>query len=296
MDLHSPLQNDAYTVAHSPDADDIFMYYAIKFGWLSTPYKLVSLSLDIESLNLACLEGRYDISAISFGLYPLICKNYALLRTGLSFGEGYGPLLIKRRGTRLKKNFKAALSGAHTTNALLFRLKYPKARILYKNFLEIESAVLDGIVDAGVLIHEKILNFSSDLEVEASLWDVWLDYAKDCLPLPLGGMAIRRSIPLNRALYLEGLLARAVRIALRFRPLLSSMLLKQNLVRINEEELKTYLSLYANDHSCSLSDIQIKALDRLYELGFENGFYDFKLEASKYMLPKEYEGLRLEGL
>ena len=197
------LQNNAYSVAHSPDADDIFMYYAIKFGWVTPPYPLQNIALDIESLNVACLESKYDISAISFSLYPFICDDYTLLRTGMSFGDGYGPKVIKKKGARLKRNFKVALSGKYTTNAMLFRLKYPESRAVYMNFMDIQGAVLSGACDAGVLIHEEILNFSQELEVEAYIWDIWRDLAGDSLPLPLGGMALRRSIPLNRAIALD---------------------------------------------------------------------------------------------
>jgi 1,4-dihydroxy-6-naphthoate synthase len=88
-------------VAHSPDADDIFMYFAIKFGWVSTRDMLFSnIALDIETLNQEAIKGTYDISAISFALYPYIKDDYALLKSAISFGEGYGPKLIKQK----KKN------------------------------------------------------------------------------------------------------------------------------------------------------------------------------------------------
>ncbi|MDE7255828.1 MAG: succinate--CoA ligase, partial [Helicobacter sp.] len=78
-------------VAHSPDADDIFMYYALAFGWVDCPdVCFENLALDIETLNANALRSSYEISAISFALYPLIAQNYALLRTGVSFGQGYG--------------------------------------------------------------------------------------------------------------------------------------------------------------------------------------------------------------
>ena len=129
-------------VAHSPDADDLFMYYAIVFGWVdSTNLRFSNTAKDIQTLNLDTLQGKYDISAISFALYPLIAQNYALLRTGVSFGNGYGPKLIKKKGKICKKHFKVALSGEHTTNAMIFRIAYPHARIIYKNFLDIEQSV-----------------------------------------------------------------------------------------------------------------------------------------------------------
>ncbi len=151
-------------LAHSPDADDIFMYFAIKFGWVDTKgYTFENIGLDIETLNVEALKGTYDVSAISFGMYPLIKNEYALLRTAVSFGEGYGPKLIRRKDKKLKRNFKVALSGKYTTNAMLFRIYYPEARPVYMDFLEIEDAVVSGKVDAGVLIHESILDFDESL-------------------------------------------------------------------------------------------------------------------------------------
>lgn len=284
--------NNAYTIAHSPDADDIFMYYAIAFGWITSPYKLVNTALDIETLNTSCLKGEYDISAISFALYPHICDEYTLLKTGMSFGEGYGPKMVKRKNSVLKKNFKVALSGANTTNAMLFRLRYPHAKVVYKNFLDIESSVLSGEVDAGVLIHESILNFSNELEVETFIWDIWKELTKQDLPLPLGGMALRRSIPLNRAIILENILTNAIQIGLRYKPILCNMLLQNNLVRINAQELDKYLNLYANEHSHTLSDIQMQALDKLYEIGYNAGIYKELISIDKYLIPTEYMQVR----
>lgn len=280
-------------VAHSPDADDIFMYYALAFGWVgSADFRFRNEALDIETLNQKALEGFYDVSAISFALYPHIRDSYALLRTGVSFGEGYGPKLIKKRETRLKRNFKVALSGQYTTNAMLFRIAYPEARIVYKNFLEIEESVLSGEVDAGVLIHESILNFHDSLVVEREIWDIWLELAKESLPLPLGGMGIRRSIPLHAALQIEELLTKAVAVARKNPALLSRMLHERSLLRIRDEELEKYLTLYANDRSISMDSEQLRALDRLFAIGYERGIYEERIETEVFLLPKEYKELR----
>ncbi|BBG64821.1 menaquinone via futalosine step 4 [Hydrogenimonas sp.] len=279
-------------IAHSPDADDIFMYYAVKFGWISTPAPFENKALDIETLNEAALEGSYEVSAVSFAIYPRIRDDYALLRTAVSFGEGYGPKLIKPKGKRLRRNFRVALSGRHTTNAMLFKIAYPEARIVYKNFLEIEDAVLSGEVDAGVLIHESILDFDDSLEVERELWDIWLDLAKEELPLPLGGMALRRSIPLTRAIEIEDALIKAVDVANRHRAILAKMLLERNLVRIDAETLDNYLDLYANDRSVTMDERQIEALDRLFKIGYEHGFYECPIEAADFMIPHEYREAR----
>jgi 1,4-dihydroxy-6-naphthoate synthase len=269
------------------------MYYAIKFGWVGMKNThFDNIAKDIQTLNVDALNGVYDIVAISFALYPHIRSEYALLRTAVSFGEGYGPKIIKKKGQKLKRNFKVALSGEHTTNAMLFRIAYPEARISYMNFLEIEQAVLDGTVDAGVLIHESILTYAKELEVEREMWDIWQELAGKDLPLPLGGMAIRRSLPLNRAIAYEKTLTKAVKVAREHKERLSKMLLERNLVRIDAATLDTYLELYANDDSIELSDIQYRAIDKLFEIGHTHGFYDTSVKVQDYLIPREYEALR----
>ncbi len=281
------------TVAHSPDADDIFMFYAIKFGWVGMDdVRFDNLALDIETLNVKALENVYDISAISFGLYPLIKDEYALLKTAVSFGEGYGPKLIKKKGAKLKRNFKVALSGKYTTNALLFKIAYPDAKIIYKNFLEIEQAVLDGEVDAGVLIHESILTYHDSLEVEKEVWDIWQELSGGGLPLPLGGMGIRRSLPITRAIAYEEVLTKAVEVAEKNKKMLSKMLIQRDLIRVDAEKLDKYLDMYANEDSVSMSQIQLKAIDKLFEIGYEHGYYDEKLSVEDFLVPQEYNDYR----
>lgn len=282
------------SVGHSPDADDIFMYYAIKFGWVSLPkVKFENIALDIETLNQATLKGIYDICAISFALYPFVKDDFALLKTAVSFGEGYGPKLIKKKGTKLKKIFKVALSGEFTTNALLFKIAYPDARVTYMNFLDIENAVINGDVDAGVLIHESILTYSSVLEVEREIWDIWVELCNgEELPLPLGGMCLRRSIPLSEAIKYENALIKAVDVANKNRKTLAPMLLEKGLIRVDATTLDKYLDLYANDNSVKMSQIQYKALNKLFELGYKSGHYQNLIKAEDFLIPSEYEELR----
>ncbi|WP_200762823.1 menaquinone biosynthesis family protein [Nitrosophilus alvini] len=282
-----------YSVAHSPDADDIFMFYAIKFGWVSSKnIRFENIALDIETLNREALNSFYDITAISFALYPFIKEEYALLRTAVSFGNGYGPKLIKKKGKKLKKNFRVALSGKYTTNAMLFRIAYPEARITYMNFLDIEKAVLEEKVDAGVLIHESILDFDENLEVECELWDIWEELSGGSLPLPLGGMALRRSIPILKAIEAEEMLIKAVEVATKNKEMLSKMLIERDLVRIDDKKLDIYLGMYANEESAVMNEKQYMALNRLFQIGFEHGFYKCPIDAKEYLIPKEYKEFR----
>ena len=175
---------------------------------------------------------------------------------------------------------------------MLFRIAYPDARVTYMNFLEIEQAVIDGVVDAGVLIHESILTYADSLEVEREMWDIWQELAGDDLPLPLGGMAIRRSLPLNKAIDYEATLTKAVKVARDHKDRLSKMLIERDLVRIDAPTLDKYLELYANDESITLSDIQYKAIDKLFELGYKHGFYDTPTKIEDYLIPTEYTEIR----
>ena len=280
------------TVAHSPDADDIFMLAPIKFGWCKYSNLFTLVSSDIESLNKQSLIGKYDITAISFGVYPLIKDDYALLRGGVSFGYGYGPKLIKKENTTLKRDFTVAISGSLTTNALIFKMAYPRAKIVYKNFLEIEDAVLKGEVDSGILIHESILTYNNSLTVEAKLWDIWLDICNADLPLPLGGLALRRSIPINKAILYENIMMKSIKIANMYKRIISNMLIERKYVRVDGINLDTYVDMYANTKSIEMDEKQIKALEKLYIVAYEKGFYNQTLDIKNYLIPKEYANKR----
>jgi len=153
---------------------------------------------------------------------------------------------------------------------------------------------LCGEVDAGVLIHESILTFDEKLEVEKELWDIWIDLAGN-RPLPLGGMAIRRSIPLLDAIKIENILTKAVEVANNHKNLLANMLLERNLVRVDDKTLDKYLSLYANDKSITLDEEQIEAINKLFSIGHKYGLLPFIKDVREYMVPKEYIKLRMEN-
>lgn len=131
------------------------------------------------------------MSVISFGLYFKIVNDYVLFFMVMSFGNGYGFKLVKKKGVKLKKDFRVVLSGEYIINVFLFKIYYKYARIIYMNFLDIEKVVLEEKVYVGVLIYESILDFYNELEVEKELWDVWKEFIEVDLFLFLGGMVIR---------------------------------------------------------------------------------------------------------
>ncbi|MDO9056766.1 MAG: MqnA/MqnD/SBP family protein, partial [Sulfuricurvum sp.] len=142
------------------------------------------------------------------------------------------------------------------------------------------------------LIHESILGYNDSLEVEREMWDIWCELSGGNLPLPLGGMAIRRSLPLTSAIEYENLLTKAVQIARDHKENLSKMLMERNLVRIDGETLEKYLELYANDESITLNETQYKAIELLFDLGYKHGFFDAAIDPREFMIPLEYTELR----
>jgi 1,4-dihydroxy-6-naphthoate synthase len=185
------------TVAHSPDADDAFMFHAlanekIDTGDLRFTHELV----DIETLNQRAFHGQYDVTALSFHAYAHLADRYALLPCGASFGEDYGPKIIAR--APLSREALAAVTvaipGPLTTAALALQLYLPGVAVTPYPFDRILPAVAAGEVAAGVIIHEGQLTYGDSGLVELVDLGVWWK-AETGLPLPLGGNGIRRDLP-----------------------------------------------------------------------------------------------------
>lgn len=183
-------------LAHSPDSDDAFMFYALATGKVRLPgVKFTHVLSDIETLNKAAREETYDITAISFYGYAFVADKYVLLDCGASFGEGYGPIVVSARP--IKKNDlagrKIAIPGTLTTSYLALKLFEPNVDIVTMPFDKVLDAVQAREVEAGLLIHEGQLLFSQiGLHRVVDLGQWWQETTK--LPLPLGANAIRRSL------------------------------------------------------------------------------------------------------
>lgn len=183
-------------LAHSPDSDDAFMFYALATGKVRLPgVKFTHVLSDIESLNQAARTEKYDITAISFYGYAFVADKYVLLDCGASFGEGYGPIVVSAHP--IKKNDlagrKVAIPGTLTTSYLALKLFEPNVETVTMPFDRILDAVQAEEVEAGLLIHEGQLLFSqAGLHRVVDLGQWWQDTTK--LPLPLGANAIRRHL------------------------------------------------------------------------------------------------------
>jgi 1,4-dihydroxy-6-naphthoate synthase len=184
-------------VAHSPDSDDAFMFYGLACGAVQVPGIEVDQVLsDIESLNQAAFEGRYEVTAVSFHAYAHLADRYALLPHGASMGDRYGPILVSREplGGPSLAGVKVGVPGRLTSAFLTLQLYDPSFDYEIIPFDEIQKAVLDGRVDAGLLIHEGQLTYAADgLRKIVDLGEWWFDRTGG-LPLPLGGNIIRRDL------------------------------------------------------------------------------------------------------
>jgi 1,4-dihydroxy-6-naphthoate synthase len=183
-------------LAHSPDSDDAFMFYALATHKLATPgYKYTHVLSDIQTLNDAALTETYDVTAVSFAAYPSLRDKYVLLDCGASFGENYGPLVVASKPMKREDlaGKRIGVPGLKTTAYLTLKLFEPNFEPVVLAFDKILDAVKNEVVEAGLLIHEGQLLFPQlgmHRVIDLGVW--W--HEQTGLPLPLGGNAVRRAL------------------------------------------------------------------------------------------------------
>jgi 1,4-dihydroxy-6-naphthoate synthase len=183
-------------LAHSPDSDDAFMFYALATHKLSTPgYRYTHVLSDIQSLNEAALTETYDVTAISFAAYPSLRQKYVLLDCGASFGEGYGPIVVSLKSLKPQEltGKRIAVPGLKTSAYLALKLYESSFEPVVMPFDKIIDGVQNNLVDAGLIIHEGQLFYPErglHRVIDLGIW--WQEQTG--LPLPLGGNAVRRAL------------------------------------------------------------------------------------------------------
>ena len=260
------------TLAHSPDSDDAFMFYAMATGkidarGLSFTHRLE----DIESLNRKALEGIYDITAISFHAYPYLEDKYVLLPSGASFGDRYGPVVVSREGLGAGglKGRRVAVPGKMTTAYLVLQLYEPDVDAVVTSFDQILDTVAKDEADAGVVIHEGQLTYAdAGLRKVLDLGEWWFQETQ--LPLPLGGNAIRRSLdsPIQRAV--AALLKASIQYALHHRE--EALSYAQQFSRgLDGPTADRFVSMYVNDWTLDYGPRGRLAVQTLLDRGFQRG-------------------------
>jgi 1,4-dihydroxy-6-naphthoate synthase len=238
-------------VAHSPDSDDAFMFYALAEGKLTTGgLQYVHELSDIESLNQRALRGELEVTAVSIHAYAYLWRNYALLSSGSSMGDGYGPRLVSTKPppTDVRsalRGQRVAVPGTLTTAYLALKLYQPDCITEVISFDQIEDAVKRGDVDVGLLIHEGQLTYADiGLHLWADLGAWWL--ADTGLPLPLGGNVVRRDLGAEVIAQIAHDLRASIVYGLEHRaPALEHA--KQFNRGIGDERTDTFVGMYVNE-------------------------------------------------
>ncbi|MGC8542630.1 MAG: menaquinone biosynthesis family protein, partial [Vulcanisaeta sp.] len=186
-------------LGHSPDPDDAFMFYALKRGRVKSPFSFREFLADIETLNKLALHNRLDITAVSTHVMAYVGDKYYILRVGASMGLRYGPIVVSKAG----KPELVAVPGTYTTASLLLRLAMPNVRTVEIPFDKIMDAVIGGVVDAGVLIHEGQITYQRyGLRKLLDLGEWWFEQTR--LPTPLGLDVVKAALGMDVATALKG--------------------------------------------------------------------------------------------
>ena len=265
------------TVAHSPDSDDAFMFYALATNKVRVPGLKFSHTLtDIETLNRKAIEGFYDVSAISFHAYPYVQDKYALMPCGGSVGEQYGPMVISPRMVGLEelKTMKIAVPGTMTTAYLALKLFAPNIETAVVPFDRIIPEVLAGKYEAGLIIHEGQLTYErSGLKRILDLGKWWHEQTR--LPLPLGGNAIRRELGPELIAQVTRALRDSIQFALDHRePALAYAM--QFARDLDSQMADRFVGMYVNDRTLDYGEDGKRAVVKLLDMGYQAGIIPHK--------------------
>jgi 1,4-dihydroxy-6-naphthoate synthase len=261
------------TVAHSPDSDDAFMFYGLASNNVDTGGIVVDQVLsDIETLNRAAFEGKYEVSAVSFHAFAHLSDKYALLPHGASMGDNYGPIVVAKQnaGPAGVKGSRIAIPGELTTAYLALRLYEPDFDFVVVPFDQIQQAVLDGTAEAGLLIHEGQLTYQDEgLRKIVDLGE-WWNQRTGGLPLPLGGNIIRRDLGPDMIRKVSKLLHDSIAFALSHRS--DAVTYAETFGRgLDRAKTDKFVGMYVNDLTLGYGERGRKAVEQLMTEAFEKG-------------------------
>jgi len=261
------------TLGFSPCPNDTFIFDALVNKKIDTEgFEFDAVLADVETLNNWALEGKLDITKLSFPAFFRSLSNYTLLNAGSALGKGVGPLLISDAKHTLSEEeinqASVALPGIHTTANLLFSYAYPDATDKkFMLFSAIENALLNKEVDLGVIIHENRFTYQQKgLYKVTDLGEYWEEKME--LPIPLGGIAINQSIKRSTALKINALIRKSLEFAFANYPLITDYV-KQHSQEMSEDVMRQHIDLYVNNYSLDLGDEGRMAIESLHEVFLE---------------------------
>jgi 1,4-dihydroxy-6-naphthoate synthase len=261
------------TVGHSPDPDDAFMFYALAHDKIDTgPFAFRHELQDIETLNRRALKGELEVTAISIHAYAHLLDKYALLPSGCSMGDKYGPMVVAKRPMTIEelRTARIAVPGTMTTAFLTLRLLLPGGFTFeVMPFDHILKAVEDGKYDAGLIIHEGQLTFQNQglhLVVDLGVW--WQE--KTGLPLPLGGNVVRRDLGPEKIQHISRLLKQSIQYSLDHRQEALDYAL-QYARDMDKKLADQFVGMYVNSWTLDYGTRGREAVRRLLSEGFKAG-------------------------
>lgn len=260
-------------IGHSPDPDDAFMFYGFASKKVTIPgYEIDHVLDDIQSLNRRAMRGELPVTAISAHAYPYVSDRYWIMKTGASMGEGYGPIIVSKRYKTMEelKGKLIAQPGKLTTANLLLQIWYGDIRSVEVDFDKIIQAVLDGEVDAGLLIHEGQITW--DLHGLNKLADFGVRWEKETngLPLPLGLDCVRKDLGKQKARDISNALQQSIHEAYANQD--ESIPYALNWGRgISHEHGSKFVKMYVNEVTMDMGERGKKALAHLFDMGAKAG-------------------------
>ncbi|MBK9282928.1 MAG: 1,4-dihydroxy-6-naphthoate synthase [Sphingobacteriaceae bacterium] len=254
------------TLAYSPCPNDCFIFDAIANKRIDTEGLEFEITLgDVEFLNKQALLNVFDITKLSFFAYGFALKNYVLLRSGSALGFNCGPLFIKTNGKNLNdlENIKIAIPGKYTTAHFLLSLAYPQIKNKKEYlFSDIENAVLNGEVDAGLIIHENRFTYENKGLVKIrDLGEFWQELIE--APIPLGGIVARRNFEKEMLQTINRVIKRSIQYAFKY-PEIAMDYIRLHAQELNDEVIKRHINLYVNEYSVDLGANGMEAIELLF--------------------------------
>lgn len=279
------MAKEKITIAHSPDSDDAFMFYALAKDKIDTgSFEYQHVLKDIESLNQDAEKKTYEVSAVSMHAFPFLSQDYALLSTGASMGDNYGPMVISKEALSEDaiKEKVVAVPGLKTTALLALKIYYPDVKFEVLNFDEILPAVRDGKYELGLIIHEGQLTYKEEgvhLVLDLGVW--W--NKKFNLPLPLGGNVIRKDLGPQKMQEIATKIHECIKYSLDHR----SEALDYALSFARGMDPKTadeFVGMYVNDLTLDYGERGERAVLKLYEEAVKIGVYE-KMPEVQFLRP-----------
>ncbi len=266
------LANQTIRVAHSPDSDDAFMFYALATGRVDTEgLTYVHELQDIETLNQRAMKGELEVTAVSIHAYAYLSDRYALLPHGASIGDRYGPRLVAREPMQRAdvRNKRVAIPGPLTSAYLALKLYEPDFIPVPTPFDLIEDAVIDGDVDLGLLIHEGQLTFAErGLHMVADMGEWW--FSETGLPLPLGGNVVRKDLGHDLILKISRHLRASIAYGLEHRTQALDHAM-QYARGLDRSKADAFVGMYVNGSTLDYGDRGRRAVHEFLDRGVRSG-------------------------